>query len=94
MLKLLKAITPKPLKRALRAFITPDPRERAGAGKTVTEYWTDHNVTFHHKFASAEESEAAFVFRNKNYLGYLEAMPVNKAGGTDFLGPAIIIISY
>jgi SAM-dependent methyltransferase len=40
-------------------------------------YWTGHNVTHHHRFGSAEESLDYFHWRNSQYPGYIELMPVS-----------------
>lgn len=42
-----------------------------------TEYWTGHNVTNHHIFATTEESLRSFHWRNRQYFNYLELMPVD-----------------
>ena len=41
-----------------------------------TAFWTSHNVTRHHQFASAQESIDFFHWRNSQYPGYIELMPV------------------
>jgi ubiquinone/menaquinone biosynthesis C-methylase UbiE len=43
------------------------------------EYWTRHNVTEHRQFTSAEESRNFFDWRNAQYPGYIELVPVNQA---------------
>jgi len=53
--------------------------------KSVTEYWTEHNVTNHQEFKSARESEESFFWRTLQYPGYLELMPVNQADGKAIL---------
>ncbi len=50
-------------------------------GKSVSEYWTDHNVTNHRQFTTAQESKDSFLWRCRQYIGYLEYMPVDGAGG-------------
>lgn len=47
----------------------------------VAKYWTDHNVTFHHKYASADESLAYVHWRNDLYFGYIDMMPVRGHDG-------------
>ena len=42
----------------------------------VASYWSDHNVTAHHVFATKDESLAYFHWRNDQYPGYIELMPV------------------
>ena len=46
----------------------------------VAEYWTRYNVTLHHSFNSPQESLAYFRWRNDQYFGYIDLMPV---GGQD-----------
>ena len=43
---------------------------------SVAEYWTQHNVTSHHEFASATESIEYFHWRNAQYPNYIALMPV------------------
>jgi len=50
-------------------------------GLSSVEYWTRHNVTEHRKFASAAESKNFFDWRNAQYPGYIDLVPVNKADG-------------
>lgn len=50
---------------------------REASPRIVEEYWTAHNVSNHRRFASADESIDYFDWRNKQYLDYLELMPVN-----------------
>ncbi len=45
------------------------------------EYWTRHNVTEHRQFASAAESLNFFDWRNAQYPGYIELLPVDQADG-------------
>jgi len=59
-------------------------RERylpAPAQESVAAFWTDNNVTRHHRFSSAEESLEYFNWRCSIYHGYLERMPVAGADG-------------
>jgi ubiquinone/menaquinone biosynthesis C-methylase UbiE len=39
-------------------------------------YWTNHNVTNHQQFASIQESLGYFDWRNDQYPGYINLMPV------------------
>jgi SAM-dependent methyltransferase len=48
-----------------------------GQQVTSAEYWTDFNVTLHHQFSSPHESLDYFHWRNDQYPGYLELMPVS-----------------
>ena len=50
-------------------------------GLSSVEYWTQHNVTEHRRFASAAESKNFFNWRNAQYPGYIELLPVSKADG-------------
>lgn len=43
---------------------------------TVKDYWTKRNVTHHHVFSSREESLDYFDWRSKQYINYIELMPV------------------
>ena len=47
----------------------------------VTDYWTHYNVTLHREFGSAEESLAYLHWRNDQYFGYGELMPVSGQDG-------------
>jgi SAM-dependent methyltransferase len=44
---------------------------------TLTEYWTNHNVTSHHRYSSVEDSLRQLEFRNQQYPGYIELLPVS-----------------
>ncbi len=41
------------------------------------QYWTEHNVTAHLRFASAAESLEYFHWRNAQYQNYIDLMPVS-----------------
>lgn len=43
---------------------------------TPRGYWTEHNVTSHHEFATPQESLEYFHWRNDQYFNYIELMPV------------------
>ena len=45
-------------------------------GTENTSYWSEHNVTYHRRFTSREESIHAFHDRNSGYLHYERLMPV------------------
>jgi ubiquinone/menaquinone biosynthesis C-methylase UbiE len=70
---LLKRTLPEPVLGRLRHAAT---RVRGRASFTNTSYWSRHNVTAHHSFATREESLAYFEWRNDLYPGYLEKLPV------------------
>jgi SAM-dependent methyltransferase len=44
-------------------------------------YWTGHNVTNHLQFANAEQSLEYFDWRNDQYPGYIDLMPVTGQDG-------------
>jgi len=48
-----------------------------GIAERGRKYWTDHNVTVHKVFQSQEESLDYFHWRNCQYVGYIELMPVS-----------------
>ena len=48
-----------------------------GLANAMRDYWTDHNVTMHHEFASPEESLDYFYWRNDQYFDYIDLMPVS-----------------
>jgi SAM-dependent methyltransferase len=43
----------------------------------VQNYWTDHNVTNHRRFQSRKGSLDYFDWRNDQYVGYIDLMPVS-----------------
>lgn len=65
---------------------------------TASEYWTRHNVTAHHAFASAEQSLEYFEWRSEVYPGYLELMPVAGFDGRTVLdfgcGPGHDLVGF
>jgi SAM-dependent methyltransferase len=65
---------------------------------TVTEYWTQHNVTAHHEFTSIEDSLRQLKFRNEQYPGYIELMPVSGRDGLSILdfgcGPGHDLVGF
>lgn len=50
-------------------------------GLPSAQYWTRHNVTEHRRFASAEASIDYFHWRNAQYPGSIELLPVSEADG-------------
>jgi ubiquinone/menaquinone biosynthesis C-methylase UbiE len=50
-------------------------------GAAVADYWTRYNVTAHERFVSAAESLAYLRWRNDQYFGYSELMPVDGQDG-------------
>ena len=62
--------------RRLRRLI-PIAGAADGRGQnTPRAYWTEHNVTSHHEFATPQESLEYFQWRNDQYFNYIELMPV------------------
>jgi ubiquinone/menaquinone biosynthesis C-methylase UbiE len=50
---------------------------KSSIADTVTqEYWNEYNVTLHHQFKDVGESLDFFHWRNDQYFGYIERMPV------------------
>lgn len=66
--------------------------------KGTAGYWTDHNVTMHHEFDSADESLAHFDWRNDQYPGYIDLMPVEGQEAKDVLdfgcGPGHDLVGF
>jgi SAM-dependent methyltransferase len=65
---------------------------------TSQEYWTEHNVTMHRVYGSAEESLEHFHWRCDQYPGYLDLMPVSGVDGKVVLdygcGPGHDVIGF
>lgn len=70
----------------------------SAAAPSVETYWTDHNVTLHRKFPSTEASLEDFHWRNAQYFGYIEKMPVSDANGLTVLdfgcGPGYDLVGF
>lgn len=77
----------------------------AGAGSAsgiadgaTQEYWTDFNVTLHRRFRDAQESLDFFHWRNDQYFGYIERMPVAGFDGKAVLdygcGPGHDVVGF
>ena len=49
---------------------------RAVLRESSENFWARYNVTQHHRFSSAEESLAYFLWRSDQYIDYLKLMPV------------------
>ena len=62
------------------------------------DYWTGYNVTTHHRFGSAAESLEYFHWRNDQYPGYIDLMPVAGQDGKVVLdygcGPGHDVIGF
>ena len=65
---------------------------------TLSEYWTDHNVTSHHQFTSVEDSLQQLEFRNQQYPGYIDLLPVSGKDGMAVLdygcGPGHDLVGF
>lgn len=63
-----------------------------------SEYWSRHNVTSHHRFTSVEDSLRQFEFRNRQYPGYIDLLPVAGKDGMAILdfgcGPGHDLIGF
>lgn len=51
------------------------------ANESTAQYWTRHNVTAHRRFADAARSLAYLEWRNDQYFGYIDRMPVRGQDG-------------
>jgi len=64
----------------------------------VREYWTAHNVTGHLRFRSAQQSLEYFHWRNSQYPGYIDLMPVAGFDGQHVLdfgcGPGHDLVGF
>lgn len=74
------------------------PSEAALADDATRDYWTRHNVSLHRQFRDAKESLAYFAWRNDQYFGYLDLMPVDGAAGRAVLdygcGPGHDLVGF
>ena len=64
-----------------RQTITAAGKSTRDANAAVAEYWTRYNVTLHQNFTSAAESCAYVRWRNDQYFGYIDLMPVGAQDG-------------
>ena len=84
----------------LRSVLAKIRRRQSPTSRALssTSYWTGHNVTFHRRFASAEESLRYFHWRNDQYFGYLDLMPVAGQDGKRVLdygcGPGNDLVGF
>ena len=87
MVRVLKRILPQRMYRMLRSVFLKirHSGHSSKKRKDVTGFWTKQNVTDHKMFSTAKQSEESFWWRSQQYLGYLEAMPVNQADGKTVL---------
>lgn len=65
----------------LRKFFERGGTTAGHADITPADYWTQHNVTRHHAFSSAADSFEYFQWRNDQYVGYIEMLPVAGLDG-------------
>lgn len=67
-------------------------------GLSSAQYWTRHNVSEHRKFATAQQSLDYFEWRNSQYIGYIDLMPVNGGSGKAVLdfgcGPGNDLVGF
>lgn len=72
-------------------------KDALASGETA-EYWTEHNVTLHHGFSSVTESLEYFHWRNAQYFGYIDLMPVTGYDGKAVLdfgcGPGHDLVGF
>jgi ubiquinone/menaquinone biosynthesis C-methylase UbiE len=67
---------------ATGARIVTEPLSVPTSGEPVSEaYWRRHNVTAHRVFNSVAESLAYLDWRNDQYVGYMDLMPVSGWDG-------------
>jgi SAM-dependent methyltransferase len=71
-----RRITPAPLRYLARKILNYRLR-----GLSSAQYWTRHNVTGHQRFSSPQDSLDQLNWRNSQYPGYIELMPVDQARG-------------
>lgn len=68
------------------------------SASAVEQYWTDHNVTLHRTFGSAEQSLEDFFWRNDQYYRYIDLMPVSGLDGLSVLdfgcGPGYDLVGF
>lgn len=66
-------------KKLQRMF--PSKTDSPSSPLSSSEYWTEVNVTNHHQFSSVEDSLDFFHWRNSQYSGYIDMMPVSGQDG-------------
>jgi ubiquinone/menaquinone biosynthesis C-methylase UbiE len=84
---------------ATRARILTEPLSARTTDERLSEaYWSRHNVTAHRVFNSVAESLAYFDWRNDQYPGYIDLMPVSGCDGKVVLdfgcGPANDLVGF
>jgi len=82
----------KSILKSVRARLVPLSRT------SPRSYWTRHNVTLHERFQTAKASLDYFHWRNAQYHGYLELMPVAGQDGKAVLdygcGPGHDLVGF
>jgi ubiquinone/menaquinone biosynthesis C-methylase UbiE len=88
----------------LRSLLLRPPTTRGAGNSTssasalVADYWTRYNVTLHQNFISTAESLAYIHWRNDQYFGYLDLMPVDGQEGNTVLdfgcGPGHDLVGF
>jgi len=72
--------------------------ERDDRPRDMQEYWSRHNVTAHKSFASVAESLDYFHYRNTQYPGYIDLLPVTGWDGKTVLdygcGPGNDLVGF
>jgi SAM-dependent methyltransferase len=73
------------LRSLARLFLPPPATPQAPTATTSAptneQYWDGHNVTLHQRFKDAQESLEYFHWRNDQYPGYIDLMPVAGRDG-------------
>jgi SAM-dependent methyltransferase len=69
------------MKNAIHSLVTAGKRRLRGRlpspNSSSQEYWTEHNVSSHATFSSISQSLEYLEWRNSQYLGYIDLMPVS-----------------
>jgi SAM-dependent methyltransferase len=81
----------------LSALARPVPRQQETYPSSES-YWDDHNVSQHRRFGSARESLEYFHWRNDQYPGYIDLLPVAGHDGEAILdfgcGPGNDLVGF
>jgi ubiquinone/menaquinone biosynthesis C-methylase UbiE len=84
-------------RRLLSAPARPDPGQQVTYASSEA-YWDHHNVAQHRRFDSARESLDYFHWRNDQYPGYIDLMPVSGHDGEAVLdfgcGPGNDLVGF
>lgn len=68
-------------KKLLPAARPEDESQEKAEALSAEQYWTEHNVTLHRQFATVEESLAYMAWRNQQYPGTIELLPIKGHDG-------------